>query len=838
MAVYIRSIIKDLSITYQVLNKTAVSNGELNIALVLIFVISILLVLPLDAFALGPEDCTSSQVWQNNECVDAVDPPKNDLGLQTDQVLYRQGDVIVISGKVPSGQNTQNYIQPFVLENPQFVNAFGSKISDNINVNQQVQIVADVKNNQEQSQKFVYVVQVKNQNGIIVSLGWLNGSLNPGQTLSPALSWTQKTPDAYVVEIFVWDVSEEESNKSWQRLNTLATPLTLSISDNGYVSQSSNSVSASNGIQDVAIIVKAPDNNIVAISQISPNADGSFQTNLKADGPQFKLPGKYTILVNSSGLKSETAFEFTGGTGDIAVDDTKPLKNDLNLQTDKVRYGQGDTVVISGMIHNIENLSTGDVAIIVRAPDNNIVTITMVHPNADGSFQTSLDADGPQFKLPGKYTILANFSGLKSTITFEFTGGSGDIISGGDTSRDTDGDYISDSSDSCPTDPETVNGYQDTDGCPDAVPPTDTDGDGISDSIDQCPTQNETVNGYDDLDGCPDIVPIPTTDDLPYEITIKVALNSGSPGCEETSQGCFIPKSVSVAAGGTVIFSNTDTAAHTFTAGTAAEGPSGEFDTSLVMAGSSYEWTATTVGEFPYYCMVHPWMAGILFVGEGTYIPPQPEDDFDLQVIMENQVYDLSDTATMNLYINGISTPQNVALEISDPKGTTVISRSFEIDSQGVSFEFRIDENFKTGTYKVVATTSDNGNTVSDTAYFKVISQYNSFKITSVQVTDQQGNPSNLQAGEMGFIKVNLEANKSITTLVTVNLFDSDLTSIGIGSIKTTLSSGNSEIILSFMIPSDVSVGPADIYVNAFSDWPSNDGIPLTGEISITENIE
>ena len=114
------------------------------------------------------------------------------------------------------------------------------------------------------------------------------------------------------------------------------------------------------------------------------------------------------------------------------VSAVKPPKNDLNLQTDKDLYGQGGTVVISGIIHNIENLSTGDVAIIVRAPDNNIVTIAQVHPNEDGSFQTSLKADGPQFKAPGDYTILANFSGLKSEITFEFTGGSGSIISGGD----------------------------------------------------------------------------------------------------------------------------------------------------------------------------------------------------------------------------------------------------------------------------------------------------------------------------------------------------------------------------------------------------------------------
>ena len=43
-------------------------------------------------------------------------------------------------------------------------------------------------------------------------------------------------------------------------------------------------------------------------------------------------------------------------------------------------------------------------------------------------------------------------------------------------------------------------------------PPTptlvDTDGDGILDSVDQCPTVPETKNGFQDGDGCPDTVPI------------------------------------------------------------------------------------------------------------------------------------------------------------------------------------------------------------------------------------------------------------------------------------------------------------------------------------------
>jgi len=115
------------------------------------------------------------------------------------------------------------------IKNPRLVNSFGSKISNQINVNQQVQITADIKNNQEKTQQFVYIVQVKNQNGIIITIGWISGLLNPGQTFSPALSWTPKTSDEYTAEIFVWDVSEEGSNKSWQRLDALSEQAYLKI---------------------------------------------------------------------------------------------------------------------------------------------------------------------------------------------------------------------------------------------------------------------------------------------------------------------------------------------------------------------------------------------------------------------------------------------------------------------------------------------------------------------------------------------------------------------------------------------------------------------------------
>ena len=100
------------------------------------------------------------------------------------------------------------------------------------------------------------------------------------------------------------------------------------------------------------------------------------------------------------------------------------------------------------------------------------------------------------------------------------------------------------------------------------------------------------------------------------EVTIETAAGSGAPGCEETAEGCYIPSTATVDVGGKVIMSNTDTAAHTFTAGTPEDGPSGEFDTGLLMAANSFEYSPDTVGEIDYFCMVHPWMQGVIVVQE------------------------------------------------------------------------------------------------------------------------------------------------------------------------------------------------------------------------------
>ena len=65
---------------------------------------------------------------------------------------------------------------------------------------------------------------------------------------------------------------------------------------------------------------------------------------------------------------------------------------------------------------------------------------------------------------------------------------------------DNDFDTIPDKQDLCPIDKEDFDGFQDDDGCPEI----DNDLDGILDQLDRCPEEAETMNGFRDSDGCPE----------------------------------------------------------------------------------------------------------------------------------------------------------------------------------------------------------------------------------------------------------------------------------------------------------------------------------------------
>ncbi len=60
-------------------------------------------------------------------------------------------------------------------------------------------------NGQDREQAFAYLVQIQDANGVTVSLAWITGSLSPGQSFSPALSWIPSQSGTYTATVFVWE---------------------------------------------------------------------------------------------------------------------------------------------------------------------------------------------------------------------------------------------------------------------------------------------------------------------------------------------------------------------------------------------------------------------------------------------------------------------------------------------------------------------------------------------------------------------------------------------------------------------------------------------------------
>jgi plastocyanin len=104
--------------------------------------------------------------------------------------------------------------------------------------------------------------------------------------------------------------------------------------------------------------------------------------------------------------------------------------------------------------------------------------------------------------------------------------------------------------------------------------------------------------------------PVEEEPSAPSAVDVSIPEGSSAPGCEENNE-CFMPDMVTVSVGGTVTWTNDDTAAHTVTSGTlSGGGPDGVFDSSILMSGKTFEYTFDDAGSYDYFCVVHPWMTG------------------------------------------------------------------------------------------------------------------------------------------------------------------------------------------------------------------------------------
>lgn len=107
------------------------------------------------------------------------------------------------------------------------------------------------------------------------------------------------------------------------------------------------------------------------------------------------------------------------------------------------------------------------------------------------------------------------------------------------------------------------------------------------------------------------------------ETTYQIKIPSGA--SDENSPYFWSEKSTGVTTGEITVFpgdsvtwNNADTAFHTITSVTQSGEEDGLFDSGFFASGESYTRQFNELGDFYYYCSLHPWMNGVVHVVKNT----------------------------------------------------------------------------------------------------------------------------------------------------------------------------------------------------------------------------
>ena len=137
------------------------------------------------------------------------------------------------------------------------------------------------------------------------------------------------------------------------------------------------------------------------------------------------LPVFGQVPVTNPNGNDTTAYQYlqqeANRTGTGVIKTTLPP---ITVQTDLPTYSQGDKIIMSGQIRDVQNAT--DITVRVMNPLKNLVRVDQIAPKADGTFTKSFLATGPLWINAGNYTIIVQY-GLytNATNTFHFNGGTG-----------------------------------------------------------------------------------------------------------------------------------------------------------------------------------------------------------------------------------------------------------------------------------------------------------------------------------------------------------------------------------------------------------------------------
>ncbi|MDE1829322.1 MAG: peptidase [Thaumarchaeota archaeon] len=106
----------------------------------------------------------------------------------------------------PTASNIPQTYVPKVTHVTQMRNVNGLPLLQSPKVGQTITFNDIISNGDYQNnQKISYIVQIKDNQGKVVYLKWINDSISPSNEIKEQVQWTPTTPGSYSAEIYVWD---------------------------------------------------------------------------------------------------------------------------------------------------------------------------------------------------------------------------------------------------------------------------------------------------------------------------------------------------------------------------------------------------------------------------------------------------------------------------------------------------------------------------------------------------------------------------------------------------------------------------------------------------------
>jgi len=118
------------------------------------------------------------------------------------------------------------------------------------------------------------------------------------------------------------------------------------------------------------------------------------------------------------------------------------------------------------------------------------------------------------------------------------------------------------------------------------------------------------------------------------EYLISIPFGAYNPKLDTPADEWYSPSAITIDVGDTITWINDDQEGHTVTSGMSSGRfgwmgddfgtPDGFFDSMSFMPGESWSFTFNEIGTFQYFCVIHPWMEGVIVVND--IIPNYPHD--------------------------------------------------------------------------------------------------------------------------------------------------------------------------------------------------------------------